>query len=234
MLTPRRAQRRDHLRGRVAVDREGDDRPELLAAVVDGDARPLGEPRAQVAGQRAHAVADRLEADAERVVGRHAEPDLGRDVRLPVLEAAGVGADDVASRRAATRRPGGRATAARAARSARGGRRGSRCRAGRAGTCARWRRACRSRSRRRRPASARPTGRRRAAAARRPRGRRRRPRRRAGRARPGSARARARRASTRSSSIARAGASTSTWPCSSSGTTTTAAPVRSATCRIGM
>jgi len=38
---------------------------------------------------------------------------------------------------------------------------------------------------------------------------------------------------TRSSSIA-VRRSTSTWPCSSSGTTTTAAPVRSATCRIGM
>ena len=94
-MTPGRAQRRDHLGGRVAVDREGDDRAELLAEVVDRDAGELGEPRAQLAGQRAHAVADRLEPDLERVVGRHAEPDLGRDVRLPVLEAAGVGADDV-------------------------------------------------------------------------------------------------------------------------------------------
>ncbi len=99
---------------------------------------------------------------AERIVEGHSQADLAGVVRLPVLEAAGVVADLVADRARSRWRRAGRGRAAPGAGRARGGRRGSRCRAGRAGTCGRWWRACRSRSPRRRPASARPIGRRRA------------------------------------------------------------------------
>ena len=125
-----------------------------------------GPPRARSTRSR---IASR--PHGERVVDRDAEPDLGRVVRLPVLEAAGVGADavgavglplggvEVEQRRlepldqlAAHVEEAGAARAAQEL--APGG--GEHVAADRA---------------RRRPASGRPTGRRRAAAGRRPRGR---------------------------------------------------------------
>ena len=81
------------LRRRMPSHCEGHDRAERLAAVGDGDAGNLDQPRAEARGEVANPLPGRIRADVERVVGGDAEADLARVVGLPVLEAARVVAD---------------------------------------------------------------------------------------------------------------------------------------------
>ena len=113
-------------------------------------------------GQTAHPLPDGVEARVQRVIDRDAEADLGGDSCSPSSRTGGASARS-SNRSGATQGAACcRSSAAPAAPAAPCGHRGSRCRAGRAGTCGRSPTACRSRSHRRRPASARPPGRRRA------------------------------------------------------------------------
>src|ERR1700722_10513523 len=92
-------QRRDDIRRRFSLDREGHDAAKATPAVTDADTGDFREKPSQLISQRHDAPFDVGETPAECVIDRGAEAELCRDVAFPVLEAARVGAHLVTVRR---------------------------------------------------------------------------------------------------------------------------------------
>jgi len=97
-VDPLRSQPRLDLAGGDAVDGEGGDAPFDGTEVVEGDTGDRAQPRSQQGGGRLDPGPDRVEAEVERVVDRDTQAELAGDVALPILEAAGIGAQRVAGR----------------------------------------------------------------------------------------------------------------------------------------